>query len=135
MLEEEFVLKEEDLDTASFAFTEEQRKENLKNEVINTIMSICNSLNLQFSNIGISDIKLMDVADFEEEYVSYKTYYILDFYGGLNGGGKFLFYLQDVEVLVKALMCFFDRVWLINWSNDCADDVFDLQIGVANNNE
>ena len=57
-------------------------------------------------------------------------YYILTLYGGLNGNGKLLFYMEDIEKLIKKLMIRFTNVWLINWTNDCPDDVFDISIGL-----
>ena len=88
--------------------------------VINELKT--NSLtNLSFNSL--------EVGPEEEENTD--NYYILSFYGGLNGRGKFLFYMETVEELVKKLMIRFPRVWLIKWENDCPDDVFDLQIGVS----
>ena len=42
----------------------------------------------------------------------------------------FQFYLEDVKKIVERLMCRFSDVWLINWENDCPDDVFYLEIGL-----
>ena len=59
-----------------------------------------------------------------------EPYYILTVGGGLNGRGEFLFYLEDVAKLIKKLMVRFNHVWLIDWYNDCPDDVFSLKIGL-----
>ena len=72
------------------------------------------------SNMRIKDFKYMTAGD----------YYILDLYGGLNGRGQFLFYMEDVSELVKMLMIRFDDVWLIKWENDCPDDIYTLSIGM-----
>ena len=54
------------------------------------------------------------------------THYIVTLYGGLNGRGDFFDYLSDVQHIVVQL----DNVWLIDWINDCLDDVWTLRIGV-----
>jgi hypothetical protein len=54
------------------------------------------------------------------------THYIVTLYGGLNGRGDFFDYLSDVQHIVLQL----DNVWLIDWINDCLDDVWTLRIGV-----
>lgn len=54
------------------------------------------------------------------------THYIVTLYGGLNGRGDLFDYLSDVQHIVVQL----DNVWLIDWINDCLDDVWVLRIGV-----
>lgn len=61
---------------------------------------------------------------------------VLTIYGGLNGNGRFNEYLNEVSGIVFQLVDKFDLkmddVWLIDWINDCLDDVFVLRIGVLN---
>ena len=54
------------------------------------------------------------------------SHYIVTLYGGLNGVGELFNYLNDVQYIVAQL----DDVWLIDWSNDCLDDVWVLRLGV-----
>lgn len=54
------------------------------------------------------------------------THYIVTLYGGLNGCGEFFDYLKDVQYIVLHL----EGAWLIDWINDCPDDVWVLRIGV-----
>lgn len=61
---------------------------------------------------------------------------VLTIYGGLNGNGRFNEYLNEVSCIIFQLVDKFDLkmddVWLIDWINDCLDDVFVLRIGVLN---
>lgn len=62
-------------------------------------------------------------------------YDILTFYGGLNGRGDFYRYLEQVMGIVSRLELEFNvmwDIWLINWINDCLDDVWTLKIGIRN---
>lgn len=56
-------------------------------------------------------------------------YDILTIYGGFNGNGNFDCYLDQVKDIVDELQ-FEGDVWLIDWINDCPDDVWTLRIGV-----
>ena len=60
-------------------------------------------------------------------------YDILTFYGGLNGKGDFYRYLEQVTAIVANLELKFNvgwDIWLIDWVNDCLDDVQVLRIGI-----
>lgn len=54
--------------------------------------------------------------------------YILSIHGGLNGNGKWVTYLKDVEYVVSVLSERFRSVELYNWKNDVLDDVWDLKL-------
>lgn len=60
------------------------------------------------------------------EIVNKGDHYVLKFCGGLNGCGRLHNYLNDVQEIINQ----FDNVWLINWDNDCLDDVYVLKIGI-----
>lgn len=60
------------------------------------------------------------------EIVNKNNHYIVTLYGGLNGYGRLHNYLNDVQEIINQ----FDNVWLINWNNDCLDDVWVLKIGI-----
>jgi hypothetical protein len=72
------------------------------------------------SAISIKEISLGDIHDPES------AHYIVTLYGGLNGCGEFFDYLKDVQYIVLHL----EGAWLIDWINDCPDDVWVLRIGV-----
>ncbi len=84
------------------------------------------------TNLVFHTLEENQVPAEDRDYVDHDTYYILSLWGGLNGPGQFLFYLEDIEKLVKKLMVIFDTVYLIKFVNDTVDDVFELQIGLHN---
>ena len=52
-------------------------------------------------------------------------------FGGCNGGGsprKIITYLAVVKKFAKKLLERFGHVWLIDWTNDCADDVWTVRL-------
>ena len=59
---------------------------------------------------------------------------VIHLYGGKNGSGQWNEYLVDLlstfNKLKEESIGAFKRVWLISLKNDCADDVFDVYIGV-----
>lgn len=60
------------------------------------------------------------------EIVNKGNHYVVTLYGGLNGCGRLHNYLNDVQEIINQ----FNNVWLVNWDNDCPDDVWVLKIGV-----
>jgi len=59
--------------------------------------------------------------------------YIINFGGGANGGGgdkKRVTYLALVKKVVKKIQEEFKHVWMLDWTNDCPDDVWTLRICV-----
>ena len=57
--------------------------------------------------------------------------YIVTLSGGCNGGTdpkRTIWYLAAVKKLAKAIFDRFGSVWLVDWDNDCADDVFTLRL-------
>ena len=79
-----------------------------------------------FTNLLFTNFEKAETIDEDNK----GTYFILTVDGGLNGCGSFLFYLEDVIKLIKKLMLKFNSVWLIDWNNDCPDDVFRLRLGL-----
>ena len=58
-------------------------------------------------------------------------HYIVTLFGGCNGGGsprKIITYLAVVKKFAKKLLERFGHVWLIDWTNDCADDVWTVRL-------
>jgi hypothetical protein len=73
-----------------------------------------------------------------------KDYVIARLFGGRNGGGEWKLYWAELYQFIKELQGrlihkedlntdrnYFLNVWLIDLINDCADDVFDMIIGVG----
>lgn len=60
------------------------------------------------------------------EIINKGNHYVVTLYGGLNGCGRLHNYLNDVQEIINQ----FDNVWLVNWDNDCPDDVWTLKIGI-----
>lgn len=60
------------------------------------------------------------------EIINKNNHYVVTLCGGLNGCGRLHNYLNDVQAIINQ----FDNVWLINWNNDCLDDVWVLKIGI-----
>lgn len=60
----------------------------------------------------------------EDEYSD--NIYLLTVKGGLKGYGIALFYLEDVEELVKLLMCRFSQVNIVSWLADNKNDTFEV---------
>lgn len=61
-------------------------------------------------------------------------YDILTIGGGANGTGNLSDYLQEVTSIVNNLKKKKCIVWLIDWINDCLDDVWTLRLGVMTEN-
>lgn len=66
--------------------------------------------------------------------VNLDNYYVIYLHGGKNGNGYWNSYLIDASNIFEKLLFEkygnFKDVWLIDWKNDCSDDVFDMWIGV-----
>lgn len=76
-----------------------------------------------------SNLKLDFVANVEGS-----EHLVIHLYGGKNGSGQWNEYLVDLLSFINKLkeesIGGFKKVWLISLKNDCADDVFDVYIGV-----
>lgn len=76
-----------------------------------------------------SNLKLDFVAKVEES-----EHFVIHLYGGKNGSGQWNEYLVDLLSFINKLkeesIGGFKKVWFISLKNDCADDVFDVYIGV-----
>ena len=76
-----------------------------------------------------SNLKLDFVAKVEKS-----EHLVIHLYGGKNGSGQWNEYLVDLlstfNKLKEESIGAFKNVWLISLKNDCADDVFDVYIGV-----
>lgn len=76
-----------------------------------------------------SNLKLDFVAKVEEG-----NHLVVHLNGGKNGSGQWNEYLVDLLSFINKLkeesIGAFKEVWLISLKNDCADDVFDVYIGV-----
>jgi len=73
------------------------------------------------------------------ESVNDGDHYVLTVYGGANGGGGDKKW-QDYFMLIRKFFAaisekFHTRVWMVDWKNDCADDVWYLRLGFDDNKE
>jgi hypothetical protein len=84
---------------------------------------IINRISEVFTKYNIKKIKLNYITTEEEDG---HVYYIVRLLGGENGHGRFSNYLEDVKHIIDA----FDHAWLINWTNDCLDDLWKLEFGI-----
>lgn len=79
---------------------------------------------LNFHKIEVSKVENLDGYD------------IITIYGGFNGSGYFGAYITQVHEILIALSLTYhismDDIWLIDWVNDCPDDVWTLRLGVRN---
>lgn len=50
---------------------------------------------------------------------------IITIYGGFNGNGDWITYLNQITTIIQAL-----DAWVIDLINDCPDDVWTLRIGI-----
>lgn len=57
----------------------------------------------------------------------HKDHVVVTINGGNNGYSDFNQYLTDIKTIIN----YFDKVWLIDWVNDCLDDVWVLRIGIG----
>lgn len=78
---------------------------------------IIDSLNLEQVNFAYTDEK--------------EDHDVITIYGGLNGRGDILYYLDQVKRIVCGLQKRYKDVWLVSWTNDCLDDVWHLKLGIS----
>lgn len=74
--------------------------------------------------LGLQRVKFSSVEEKEDHDV-------ITIYGGLNGCGDILYYLDQIERIVCELQGYCKDVWLVSWLNDCPDDVWYLKLGVS----
>ena len=79
-----------------------------------------------------SCLRFSSIAEYDKEGEE-GVYFLFTLDGGLNGKGRLIFYLEDIEGLVKRLMCEFDNVWLNKWEGNHFEDTFQIEIGVSDN--
>lgn len=63
-----------------------------------------------------SNVNIESIAD----------YFIVTIHGGNNGYGRLTNYLSDLKLIVDQ----FDDTWLIDWTNDCVDDIWYFKFAV-----
>jgi len=68
----------------------------------------------------------LSFSDFIE---SSDDHIVAEFYGGLNGSGKWTDYITIISCLIKTINLKYD-CWLVSLNNDCLDDVFTLKLGI-----
>lgn len=76
----------------------------------------------------IEELELERISVLSIEYN--EDYSIISICGGLNGCGDISYYLSQVERIVSELQKYCKDIWLINWINDCLDDIWYLKLGI-----
>jgi hypothetical protein len=74
-------------------------------------------------------LRFFDIVEFNKR----DQYVVARFFGGLNGGGrdeKWLDYMDAITELFNKISKDYRHYWLVQLVNDCADDVFTLDIGI-----
>ena len=59
-------------------------------------------------------------------------HWVIECHMGRNGSGEWINYFKDIQTVLEKLNEKFERVYLIDWECDCADDVSYPLIGVSN---
>lgn len=71
-------------------------------------------------------IKALNLEDVSPStYEDKGDHVIITIYGGFNGNGDWITYLNQITTIIQAL-----DAWVIDLINDCPDDVWTLRIGV-----
>lgn len=84
---------------------------------------------LKKENVALSFHDFVEIHDSNEKGDGYPEYVVAEFYGGLNGSGQWTNYLKAISELFNIISWDY-RVWLVDLSNDCLDDVFYLKVGI-----
>ena len=77
------------------------------------------------SKLELQEVEFSSIVEEKEDYD------VIAIHGGLNGRGDILYYLDQVERIVRELQGYCKNVWLVSWINDCPDDVWYLKLGVS----
>ena len=56
-------------------------------------------------------------------------HYLISLNAGRNGDGKWVDYLTNLRDMFAQLGQIFENIWLVNWQNDCPDDVSTILVG------
>ena len=87
----------------------------------------------------LNDIPRLDaetnitLADEEPIYTDEYGTTIIEFWGGLNGGGDWFNYLRSIADIIDAIndMSGISNAYVVDWEIDSADDIFTLLIGIS----
>lgn len=77
----------------------------------------------------INNLKLREVefGSVEEK----EDHDVITIYGGFNGYGEILYYLRQIDCIIYELLGYYKDVWLVDWVNDCPDDLWCLRLGIS----
>ena len=74
----------------------------------------------------LNKIKALELEKVDpREYEDKGDHAIITIYGGFNGNGDWITYLNQITTIIQAL-----DAWVIDLINDCPDDVWTLRIGI-----
>lgn len=116
-------------DKAVNQWGENWKKLDNEHYVTATVQEIVDDICIEPYEMYPDNLKLSSVHQVEDG-----GHFIITIFGGCNGGGdnkKLVLYLAAVKKLVKRLVEKFGHVWLIDWDNDCLDDVWTLRLGLV----
>lgn len=90
----------------------------------------------------LNDIPRLDaetnitLADDDPIYTDEYNTTIIEFWGGLNGSGNWSDYLRAVADIIDDLNALpeISDAYVVEWTVDCADDIFTLLVGVSFDN-
>ena len=74
------------------------------------------------------NLKYNEIVEAHAEPDPYK-YIVISIYGGLNGAGNWVEYMNCISDLLWQLSMKY-KCWVVDLVNDCLDDVFTLRIGL-----
>lgn len=77
-----------------------------------------------------TEIKLSAIRKVKNDDRSNEYHYVVNVHGGNNGHSDWPRYLLMLTAFILKLKNIGYRAWLIQLTNDCADDVFDVYIGI-----
>ena len=95
------------------------RREYTTNDVRNEILDILKEINSHLVELS-----------YNIELESEDGYYVVTIYGGMNGCGDWRDYLTAIQQIFDLVSKRLGHIWLVDLTNDCLDDVWDLQFGV-----
>jgi len=118
-------------DTPKNQYGEKWHKIDNNHWIFSFIDNVCRDCQIDPENRDpkVDRIYLYDIHEVECD----RPYYIVNFGGGANGGGdnsKWITYLALIKKVLAKIKKEFEKVWLIDLDNDCADDVWTLRIAV-----
>lgn len=104
------------------------KDESLEKTIAQCIPFIVDSNNRQIEIYYLAEVVKDEPGDdLSNEYQD--KYNVVALYMGKNGGGQWEDYFMYMELFAKNMRNEGFRLWMIDWKNDCADDVSTIRFG------